>query len=94
MAGRLRPACSRSTTIDAAICAPVLPAETNASDVPVGLQLEADDHRAVGLSANGGAGLVGHLDDVGRLDDVDAVAMRAERRHTRLAEQRVELLRR
>ena len=40
-----------------------------------GLQLQADDHRAVGFTADGGTGLVVHPDDVGRLDDLDAVAM-------------------
>ncbi len=34
IAGRFTPACSLSTIIDAAICAPVFPADTNASDLP------------------------------------------------------------
>jgi hypothetical protein len=46
--------------------------------VAVGLQLEADDHRAVWLPTNRGAWLVGHLDDVRRLDDRDAIAMRLQ----------------
>ena len=34
IAGRVRPGCSLSSIADDAICAPVLPAETKASDFP------------------------------------------------------------
>ena len=70
IAGRLRPACSLSTTIDAAICAPVLPAETNASDSPSACSLRPTIMELFGLLRMADAGLVGHLDDVRRLDDL------------------------
>src|SRR5581483_2941521 len=40
---------------------------------PGGVQLEPDDHRAVGLSANRRGGPFRHLDDIGGIDDGDAV---------------------
>jgi hypothetical protein len=55
------------------------------------LQLEADDHGALGLSANGGARLVRHLDDVGRIDDDNPVTVPTQRGELAIAEQRVEL---
>ena len=41
----------------------------------LGLETESDGHRAVGLPAHHGTGLVRHLHDVGRLDDLEAVAL-------------------
>ena len=38
------------------------------------VQLEAHDHGAVRLAADGGRGTVGHLDDVRCFDDADAIA--------------------
>jgi hypothetical protein len=57
--------------VDAAICAPVLPAET---------KLEAHDHGAVRLAAQRHRGLVVHLDHVGSLDHREAVAVLGQRR--------------
>ena len=91
IAGRLRPACSLSRTIDAAICAPVLPAETNASDLPSACSRRPTTIELFGLPRTRGRRLVRHLDDVGRLDDRrcgrdDARAPRSSPR-----EERVEL---
>ncbi len=51
--------------------APVLPAETKASDLPRLLQAEADHHARVRLLADGGQGLFGHSDDFRRRHDLD-----------------------
>ena len=45
----------------------------------VSLEAEPDGHGAVGLAAHDGAGPVRHLDDVGRLDNGQAIAMNGER---------------
>jgi hypothetical protein len=56
----------------------------------VGLELEPQHHRAARLAANRRGRLVGHLDDVRRLDDRDPLAVCAKRRVVGLAEERVE----
>src|SRR5688500_8763335 len=55
------------------------------------LEPETDGHRAVWLPADGGARLVVHLDDLRRLDDVDALAERRRGREL-IAKQACELL--
>jgi hypothetical protein len=47
---------------------------------PLGLQLETDDHRAVRLAAHGRRRLVGHFDDVRRLDELNAARERGSGR--------------
>ena len=72
IAGRVSPGCSFNNIVDAAICAPVLPAETNASDSPLHPWI-FDARRLIGLFGlprTAADGLLGHLDVVGRFDDV------------------------
>ena len=57
IAGRVRPACSLSSTVDAAICAPVLPAEMNASDRPSVCSLSPTTIELFGLLRSAAVGL-------------------------------------
>ena len=58
--------------MEAARIAPVLPAETKASDVAVLLKRQADDDAGIGLASNRGERLLTHADDIGRLMNLDA----------------------
>ena len=57
MAGLVRPACSLSSTVDAAICAPVLPAEMNASERPSVWSLSPTTIELLGLLRSAAVGL-------------------------------------
>jgi hypothetical protein len=63
--------------------APVLPAETRASPSPACDQARGHDDRGVGLGGQGLAGLVVHVDDLGRVVDADPRAVVAEARQGR-----------
>ena len=93
MAGRLRPACSLSTTIDAAICAPVLPAETNASDSPSAWSLRPTIMELFGLPRMADPGLSVISMTSGASTISRRLAMRARAPRTRRRQrERVELL--
>ena len=82
-----------STTIDAAICAPVLPAETNASDSPSAWSLRPTIIELFGLPRTAAPGLsvISMTSGASTIDD--ALALRcAAARTARAQQERVELL--
>ena len=56
-----------------------VPGGDKAIGLAFGLQAQPNDHRAVGFTAHGHAGLVGHVDDFRCLDDLDAIASHTPR---------------
>src|SRR6184192_732804 len=74
IAARCTPSCSRSIRVAAAITAPVLPAEMNASR-PLLLEADPDGDGGAGLALDGGQGLLAHAHHLGCLDDLEAVAV-------------------
>ena len=73
IAGRITPGRRRRWIIPAASTAPVLPAETIASVVPVGDRADGRDEARVGLCPHRVGRLVGHLDRLGRDDERQAL---------------------
>ena len=69
---RSTPSCRPSSMVEPASIAPVLPAEMNASDVPVSVEGQPDHQAGFGFLADGRQRLLAHADDVGRLVDLEA----------------------
>jgi hypothetical protein len=73
IAGRVSPACRRSTNTDPAICAPVLPAETNASECPSTCRRSPTTMELCGLPRSATVG----LSDIRMTSGASTIVMRS-----------------